>query len=139
MTEIYDLKREQQDIKDELLDQHQVFATLDREREESKRLEDYTFHIQQSDKSVNNNDDDDDDDDNDNIDRNLPDVPVLAPGINEITPPKSILKKKRNVSIQDTVSTKYYDLRSEERNYKASDPEDDTSEEDDANYLVHPY
>ena len=63
------------------MDQHQVFAILDREREESKRLEDYTFHIQQSDKSVDNNDDDDDDDDNDNIDRNLPDVPVLAPGI----------------------------------------------------------
>ena len=39
MTEIYDLKREQEEIKDELLDQHQVFATLYREREESKRLE----------------------------------------------------------------------------------------------------
>ena len=139
MTEIYDLKREQQDIKDELLDQHEIFTSLDREREESRILGTHNMQIQ----NINNDNDDDNDSNDDNINRILPDVPVLSPGV-EIAP-KSILKKK-GVSINNTVTTRYYDRISECNTSEDDSPveeneseEESSGEEDEIDFIASPY
>lgn len=110
MNEIYDLKSEQGDIKQELLDQQLVFAALD-----SSQL---------AEKKNTGGDGNDDDDNNDNktnpgssVALALPSVPVLSPDASELGPPKGILKKKK-LKINDQPSVKMFNLCQEEINYK---------------------